>query len=139
MKRHHSYTEVISRIARGHLRKLHTRGEKKPFPDKAVGQFVYEGDLLEGFDKCVIVAMDEHKHCIVTGTRFCDSQPYAEIASEHHHYSTLEEAIQAAALSDIEYHKPRLDFAEQALNAVKTGADLAPYVRTRTLFAPRAT
>lgn len=104
----------------------------KRFPGRKVGDYLWHGDLTDaGIGRSIIVAMDKHHHALVVAI-FDETWkdefriPIGGWACDWYHESAAE-AVTASAVDDINYHRPRLDHAQAALDAAQSGGDLTKF------------
>jgi hypothetical protein len=93
--------------------KLVVPSNAKPYPDKEVGDFVWSGNFLEGFDKYVIVAKGENDVCLMIRCRWDLEYPALLTVACDYTHATLQEAVESEIKSDQE-------FVEKDLWRVKT-------------------
>lgn len=97
------------------------------YPNKSVGDSLYVGNLEYGIKRLLIVAKDEHHHCIVVRCGdfdLEDSQPYF---ARRGCYESLDEAVIHEATNGRRQHTALASYMEAALVAVGNGGDLSAY------------
>lgn len=111
--------------------KLEIPTNAKPFHEKSVGDFVWSGDLGDGFCRSAVLNRDENGILMIADCDYGETEqsyvPRVQIAYDGH-YATLEEAIQVAAESDIEWYSKRLDRARSAIAAIQNKESLEPFM-----------
>ena len=105
----------------------------KAFPNKQVGDVLYFGDIEDGVRKVIIVARDSEGFCRTVLSIRSKTLTYTAWTSEIEWGTTnCYETIEGWLRSEIEYeHKhlvPRVEFANRALEALDSGADITEFV-----------
>ena len=110
-------------------RSLEVAKSAPTFPDVAVDDFLYEGDLESGIDRYLIVAKDDQGHCMVVRADDFDLDrvPFLYIANSDHK-TTVAEVIKETSEYDIAYCRKRLENAKAAIEAANNGDDLEDFM-----------
>ena len=98
----------------------------KKFPNRKVGDFLWNGDLTDGgISRAVIVAKDRQDYVIVVDV--CEVPwneewrfPAANWACDWYSESAAE-AVEEGAKKDMAYYAPRLNYVANAMKAAKAG------------------
>lgn len=94
----------------------------KVFEVVKIGDVFWSGCLEDGFYREIVIGMDEEGHALTVTERGLDESDSAYVYwAGHGSYVSAVEAVKAQALSDIEYHGARLEYARKALAAAEAG------------------
>lgn len=100
------------------------------YPDAKVGDIFYTcNDVFSGVTKEIVTFVDEEQH-IVTTTLGSDSyHPIGHSAwAGEGYFLSVAEALEKEAKDGVEYHKPRADYAQKVLDAIREKADLTQFM-----------
>ena len=117
------------RVHEYYNRSLEVSKSAPTFPEVAVGDFLYGGDLESGIDRYLIVAKDDQGHCMVVRADDFDLDrvPFLYIANSDHK-TTVAEVIKETSEYDIAYCRKRLENAKAAIEAANNGDDLEDFM-----------
>lgn len=107
-------------------------GNAKAFPEKKPGDFLYSGDLDDGFHRWIVVSADSDGFVVVTE---CDQTIGSDVwgcgltVGVDWHFASEREVVMDSAKTNIEYHAPKLRLAEKALAACESGGDLSEFMQ----------
>lgn len=121
--------------SRDELRELHyshlTRSEGARKGDGLkIGDVIFEADMECGVSSRIVVGHDSDGFPVTLYTIESDEDLRARPFYVYGEPCTSQvEALRRAALSDIRYHKPRLEWAQQCIEAIESGGDLTRFIK----------
>jgi hypothetical protein len=107
-------------------------------PGIKVGDMLWHGCLDEGFYRHVVVHVDGEGYARMVMCFDGDEEletRHAWVSWLTDDFKELKDAVLAAAESDVEYHKPRLDYARKVKAAIERGEDPMKFVAGNKLDA----
>lgn len=99
----------------------------KAFPDVKVGDFLWSGDVIDGFSRFVVVAKDKDGYALIISCNWSDTYtPRPHYATEYD-YTSLEETMLKDAKAGIKYAEDLSARAAKVIAAIEAGEDVTQF------------